>query len=477
MALTPLQTPDDRVQRTPDAITRGDTAAGAGVPRFAEGTPSPGPDAGAGPGPVDAGGSPGGAGVDAAPPAAPDACSTEEEEARKERFRARSFSALDFRPSAGYGKFDAYYWPASALMAAIVKMKFNYVQADNTPSVPTLFAMWRAGQDIQRFFWTDAEKTQFAEDYRRRIIDRWSFVHTFRSTKPCWPFSAQPFVTPWVVEDASDAHFEVTVHKSAGPGIDYSSGFRARNPGTAGWRGTGDLYSSDVRESANFNSVDVATSERQRLDRAIAAALASPILFEKDRSELRAPYDERLATLAEALNAKNPSDPPIPIVITGFASAEGDATHNQELSEARAEAVALALRRAGVPQPLVVSGRGPVGTPDDAANRKVEIATDTSFEDSYASNRYSVAEHEFGHTLGLPDEYNNITTGDLGAKQSAFVALAVAAGVDPPDQWGDTTSSQMSAGVDVLPRHYLTLWEALGQMTSPDITRNEWSIG
>ena len=38
------------------------------------------------------------------------------------------------------------------------------------------------------------------------------------------------------------------------------------------------------------------------------------------------------------------------------------------------------------------------------------------------------------------------------------------------------TSSLMSAGVDVLPRHYLTLWEALGQMTSPDITRNEWSI-
>ena len=31
--------------------------------------------------------------------------------------------------------------------------------------------------------------------------------------------------------------------------------------------------------------------------------------------------------------------------------------------------------------------------------------------------------------------------------------------------------------VDVLPRHYLTTWEALGHMTAPDITRNEWSIG
>ncbi len=475
MALSQLRSPDGRVQRTPAVPNPEDPSAAPGVPRFVEGTAGPGAVSG-GPAPTTAGG-PLPAGVDAASPADPNVCSTEEEETRKEQFRARTFSAPDFRPSAGYGKFDAYYWPASALMAAVVKMKFNYVQADNTPPFPRLFAMWRAGQNIQRFFWTDAEQTRFAEDYRRRIIDRWSFAHTFRSTKPCWPFLARPYVTPWVVEDASDAHFEVTVHKSAGPGIDYSSGFRARNPGTAGWRGTGNLYSSDVREEPNFNSPQVATAERQRLDRAIAAALASPILFEKDRSELRPPYDERLRRLAAALNAKNPSDPAIPIVVTGSASAEGDVTRNQELSEARAEAVALVLRRAGVPQPLVVSGSGPVGVPDDAANRKVEIATDPSFEGGYASNRYSVAEHEFGHAIGLPDEYVNLSTGDLGAKQTAFVNLAAAAGVAPPDQWGDSTSSQMSAGVDVLPRHYLTLWEALGQMTSPDITRNEWSIG
>jgi hypothetical protein len=34
----------------------------------------------------------------------------------------------------------------------------------------------------------------------------------------------------------------------------------------------------------------------------------------------------------------------------------------------------------------------------------------------------------------------------------------------------------MSAGVDVLPRHYVTLWEALGRMTTPDITQAQWSL-
>jgi hypothetical protein len=88
-----------------------------------------------------------------------------------------------------------------------------------------------------------------------------------------------------------------------------------------------------------------------------------------------------------------------------------------------------------------------------------------------------IGEHEFGHAIGLPDEYINRTTGALGTKQTAFANLAQAAGVAPPDRWGDTTASQMSAGVDVMPRHYLTIWEALGHMTQPDITRSEWSIG
>ena len=150
---------------------------------------------------------------------------------------------------------------------------------------------------------------------------------------------------------------------------------------------------------------------------------------------------------------------------------------NEKLAEDRADAVADTLLAAGVPQPLVIVGSGPVGAPDDAANRKVDIVPSTTFEGTYTGNRFAPGEHEFGHAIGLPDEYKNITTGELGDKQTAFTNLAQAAGVAPPDPWGDRTSSLMASGVDVLPRHYLTVWEALGQMTSPDITRNEWSIG
>jgi outer membrane protein OmpA-like peptidoglycan-associated protein len=463
---------DPVVQRGPAEAPPEPAPSAAGLPRFLhEGAPEGAPgDAGvtdAGPSPTDAGG------VPAPPlPAGPDACSTVEEEERKTKFRARSFSALNFRPSAGFGQFDGYYWPGSALMAVIVKMKFNFVEADNTPPAATLWRMLFRGEDISQFFWTDAQKARFETEYRNRVASRWSFAHTFRSKKPCWPFSATPYVAPRVVYDAADAHFDVTVHKGAG-----GSKFRAENPGTPGWRGTGELYEEDNKEDADFNSTRVARSERQRLERAVTAATASPILFAKDSAVIQAGDLTNLRTLAAAMNAKNPSDPLVPITISGFASSEGPVARNEKLAEDRANAVADVLRSAGVPQPLVIVKGGPIGAPDDAANRKVDIVPSTTFEATYASNRFSAGEHEFGHAIGLPDEYKNITTGKLGDKQTAFINLAQAAGVASPSQWGDMTSSLMSSGIDVLPRHYLTFWEALGQMTSPDITRNEWSIG
>ncbi len=476
----PLQeSPQRRVQRAPHSSGSAESEAAPGLPRYLREATL---DAGvrdAGVGPTDAG-VPLPAGVpevEPAPPSGPDACSTWDEENRKDAFRRRSFSALNFRPSAGYGKFDAYYWPRSSLMAAIVKMKFNYVQAEDTPPISILFPMVMAGQDISRYFWTDPQKRQYERDYRDTVSRQWSFQHTIRSTKPCWPFTAQPHITPNIVSDPAAAHFNVTVFKMSNPGGERTSSFGARNPGTAAWQGTGSMDENDVNELANRRSLDVARSERQRLERAIASAMASPVQFGQNSAAIQPPFDGRLRTLAATMRAKNPTDPAIPVILRGFASAEGQRGRNERLSRERAEAVAGILSGAGVPQPLIIDPLGPVGAANDAANRKVDLIPDSGFEATYTGNRFSPGAHEFGHAIGLPDEYTNRTTGQLGTKQQAFVTLAQQAGVSPPDRWGDRTSSVMSTGMDVLPRHYLTVWEALGQMTSPDITRNQWSIG
>ncbi|MFL5268453.1 MAG: OmpA family protein, partial [Stellaceae bacterium] len=67
--------------------------------------------------------------------------------------------------------------------------------------------------------------------------------------------------------------------------------------------------------------------------------------------------------------------------VTGFTDTSGSASYNQRLSERRANAVATALERLGVPRSdMAVSGRGEndlrVPTPDgvrEPQNRRVEI--------------------------------------------------------------------------------------------------------
>lgn len=439
-------------------------------------------DTGASAGPTDAGAAPVPAGVPPAPPpvlfdSSFGTCATEEEGRRRDAFALRYLHVERNIPSTTHGMFDAAYLPFASLMPVTVKIKFNFVSADNAPNL--FAAAWRAlgGEDVSRFFWSDTEKADFKRDYISRIVARWSAKFTMTSTKPCWAFTAVPLVTPLEVDTDDEAHFVATVHKSPGPGIDYKSITYLPDMAHPERPSTATLYSSDVQEEPDFGSPSVATSERQRIEAALTAAGASPVLFEKDKDVITPAARTALTAFADALKQKNPSDPLIPLKVDGFASSEGDATRNTTLADGRAVAVRNLLSSLGVMQPIGVLGHGAVGVPNDPANRKADITVDHAFETTYATNRYSVGEHEFGHMLGLPDEYQNNTTGALGTLQTNYSGLVTSAGVQGPAVWGVRTASQMSTGIDVLPRHYVTLWEALGRMTTPDITQAEWKLG
>ena len=451
---------ENTVARAPDAGVAPDAAAAAAGPSDA-GVPLP-------------------AGVPAAPTPLFDglfgSCLTPEEGVRRDAFSLRHMHLERYIPSTTFGMFDADYFPLIGLMPITVKMKFNFVSADNAPGMMEWMRRTMAGEDLSRFFWSDTEKADFKSNYIGRVAARWSAQHTMVSTKPCWNFRALPLVMPVEVDDDASAHYVTTVHKSPGPGIDYKSATSDPDPAHPEKAATADLYQSDVREEPNFNSGSVATTERQRLESALAAAAASPVLFGNDSDVISPAARPALTAFANAAKAKNPSDPLIPLKVDGFASLDGDATHNVDLSERRAVAVRGFLSGLGVAQPIGVLGHGPVGVAGDAASRRADISVDHAFEAGYSTNRYSVGEHEFGHMLGLPDEYQNNTTGVLGTQQTLYSGLVTAAGVPGPAVWGVDTASQMSNGIDVLPRHYVTLWEALGRMTTPDIKQNEWTI-
>jgi hypothetical protein len=111
--------------------------------------------------------------------------------------------------------------------------------------------------------------------------------------------------------------------------------------------------------------------------------------------------------------------------------------------------------------------------------------------------------HEFGHMLGLADEYNattpeskakvgalpgiDATTRDaltsqgsglpkFANQQSGEIDLAAAAGVPSPNNFGMNTNSIMNMGNLLLPAHMTTVWEALGEATKAYIEPGWWKI-
>lgn len=413
-----------------------------------------------------------------APPLLPDPHPSPDpaEQARKDTFRARTdMKLLNHIPSAGLGKFDVSYLPLTSRLAVTVKLHFSFTDDASAPTgFGLLFSLLR-GEDLSKVRWDETQRKDYISQFSSRVHARWSGAHTIRSIKPYWVFSAVPDVRVQVTDDPASAHFKVNVHKSVGPGIDYKSGVHNEHLLDPTKQPTADFWQSDNRENPNFNSRTVARTERQRIAAAITAAGAGRLLFVVDTDDLTPAGVTALNRLATALNQANPSAPLIPLIVQGFASADGDAGHNLDLSRDRALKVASELAKRGVRQPVRTSGAGPVGAPHDASNRAATVAADTAFETTYASNRYSVSEHEFGHMLGNPDEYSNATTGPLAGVQTKYTGLVTSAGLAAPT-FGEDTSSQMSNGVDVLPRHYVTLWEALAKMTSPDLGQADWRI-
>ena len=91
----------------------------------------------------------------------------------------------------------------------------------------------------------------------------------------------------------------------------------------------------------------------------------------------------------------------VPIKVIGRASATGDPARNQTLSEQRARAVASYLQANGLTGSIdrvTEVGAGTEGATEDAEWRRVDIIVGSG-------EAQNTAAHEFGHMIGLGDEY------------------------------------------------------------------------
>jgi hypothetical protein len=180
-----------------------------------------------------------------------------------------------------------------------------------------------------------------------------------------------------------------------------------------------------------------------------------------------------------------------------------------------AAAAAAHLRQSGIKNPITERAAGATNLPDGVIlsfdNTELKAMFPEKPRSTKSLFRQITVAHEFGHMLGLPDEYlcmhalttdameniyaltsdqaktyqgsgmqiadvkqlpdKTIHVPHIVRHQGAFVALCKSAGLVPPE-FGRMTPSMMSNGMVFHPHHFVTVWEAICKASGFD----DWKI-
>lgn len=370
------------------------------------------------------------------------------------------------------GKFDVKYFAVSRRLDVYVRVKY-----DCPFDAPV------AGESPKKARARERRWAKLAKTFKSIVTKAWSGRYSFmnvREPKEVWGKLNPVRVVLNVVDVALDKKVKAAPHFTVE--LDPANQTSQRVGGGVAHLGP------DLGPEKSFNP-EAKEGELARLQ-----PLIPQIKFPKGSRTIPGGDADQLKFLATYL--KRIRVPRYTLLIEGSATDETVPWKIRHTADSRAEEVRRALRRAGLTYHMIRLGR-------KANDTTVTITPKVS--DKF-TNWYDVTSHEFGHMIGLDDEYshgyfkdaagNNVWyknpfTGKMGwkkaweTKTSEYGAVETALGKDyaektqklfvpkgdPNDparaqEVEETGTSIMSAGKDVRMQHYVTFWEALAQVTA-----------
>lgn len=378
-------------------------------------------------------------------------------------FRKQTYTKKNFVSSAwAVSKFDVTYIPRRRRLNVNVNIKFQFLND-------------KAGARN----WSRRDKRRYINRFMRQVRRRWSGQWQFtnaRDPKSVWSRLGPVRVRVTATSVQNNQHFLAKVHKKvAGVTV-------AVNPGN-----TADLTPNEQHVQNNpFPATKAAELTR------LQAKIPSPVNFAAGAFAVPAgAVRNKLTFLSTYLHAVR--QPRFQLTVTGHAKKDPAqrARAARRLSRRRAREVSRIIRSKGVRQHRVRTvTKGDQGAANTAAWDKVTITA--AVRRGYR-NRYPVASHEFGHMLGLDDEYPTaaqpgpaVGAGPhTGSKTSHYNLTKQALGQDYADSFARVTVDSeglLQGGQDLRPHHYVTLWEALGAVSgqaavpAPKFTRADWKF-
>lgn len=319
------------------------------------------------------------------------------------------------------GIYDATWEPKAKRLLIEVPIQFDF------PDDPIT-----AGMSAARKERTRKRLAGFRYQYLSSVQKQWGGRFTFsmaREPKAFWGQLGPVKVKVRVYEPKNKAAAYFTVH------------YKSRTAGRAQVAFPDvDLFRGDLHPERAFRKETLA-GEKAQLER-----IANPVNVDA-KGNLDAASDTAVKFLGDYV--KRLRQPPVRLALTGKAPSAKEGLR-------KARAVQAKLAGYGVQSPHVVTARGVT----DPLDTQVHIAP-------RASSRYinftDVSAHEFGHMIGLPDEYPEGAR-KIGDKLRTYDRLVKAFGQDYADMVGKvtpSTASIMHGGDQVRVQHYIHFWDTL----------------
>lgn len=368
----------------------------------------------------------------------------------------------------GWGKFDATYAPAPKVLSIDMRIKFNFPD-DQHKDDPSKSIIDNALDAVT----VKMRQQSYINSFISQVTTGWGGRYQFQTVRPpqaVWgklnPVSVKLNVT--AVE--SNPHYTMDAYQKKTGTANVSDNTSSQV----------ELFKGDNAPSAAFNP-GTGTEELARVQKNLPK-----IRFGVNSAAVDPKYLADLQFVADYLRQIN--TPKFQLDVIGFANKTGDPAQNMKLSQSRAETVAAKLKGFGLTNHGVTpAGQGDTAATADGAWRKVEIVP--SLPKGF-TNMQDVTLHEFGHMLGLDDEYQytdntgKITdTRKLSTHHDLVSKMYGKKFADLTNTIGNADSaSVMYAGDDVRSYHYVTMWKTLYDLTAaapapkPPLGWQDWKI-
>ncbi len=380
-------------------------------------------------------------------------------------FNSRVIKTTNYAPPTGVGRFDATYDVQRKDLLVVVRVYCNFMNMQ------------------------DHEKAPFQEAFRTNAPPAWGSKYKFRCTKEGWgDIEAIPRFKLVFDDDWAKSHFIVNVSPTA-----FGSDSIGRTDAHIARDAVG--YKPKTATLGGLRSASEQVDMSAQIGRSLAAAFPFSVQCALTGGVSSAYTRSQIKTIAKEIARV---DANFPVYLKGGGSnGAGNMLAVEQL-----------LRDGGLRGPITRRKRAFKYKNEVVITLKddIEVAVSQMADKSNFGYEATVI-HEFGHMLGLQDEYtcmsNNCSSalqnlnvinateqaayesrgyagaGLAGANaapgQAAWVNLCMDAKVSPPP-FGFHTTSVMSAGRVFHKRHFVTLWDCLGTMCAADVGKTEWAI-